>query len=461
MKLRDYQIQAVDAFKNNHYIGIMNMATGTGKTFTSIAAVEEHYALKNRQFLVIIVPFIHLIPQWFENLQAANITVDCSIFGARDKWYSELYNLVWGYNHHIQNRVVVIGTYRSINTPLFKKILDKLNFQDSFLLADECHYFGAPNRRQNFFEKFSARLGLSATPARWWDPVGTSFIERLFDKEIFLYSMEQAIDNFYLTPYEYHPIISRFSDSEMKKFDKLSKQISREMMSSVDSSELSDQAKKLLIFRSKLVKQATEKKELLKRKLLTTNDHHYTLIYCTDKNEVNQILKLLRSLNISASRFDSDLTRSQRQKILQQFARGKVEILVAVKCLDEGVDIPATKTAYFLASTTNPREFIQRRGRILRQYPGKQNAVIYDFIVLPPADYYGEYAEKLVRHELPRVYELNDSAMNKYMAREKLSRPLRRLQLERYLDMSPQEIYEESQRESDGYGITKGNSSEN
>lgn len=454
MHLRPYQKDAVAAFEGNGRVGVLNMATGTGKTLTSIAAVQRAYQQHKRQFLVIIVPFTHLVDQWLSNLWKAGISVNAKIMGDSKNWRQHLPDLVWAFQRGFSDRVVVIGTYKSICSDYFETAIQGLESNQTFLLADECHYLGAPNRQRPFLKRFAFRLGLSATPNRWWDESGTAFIRNVFGQDVFVYGMDLAIQNGFLTPYIYDPIVTRFDSEEMTKFDRLTKQVIQLMAAQDDKKPMSDDLKKLVLRRSRLIKSAAAKMMLLEALITKQADPHYTLVYCANKNEEEAVVAMLATHDISGRRFDSSLNLAQRARTLEDFASGNIEVLVAVKCLDEGVDIPATREAYFLTSTSNPREFVQRRGRILRTAPGKEKALVHDFVVFPPRGYAGKYAEKLVRHELPRAYELNNFASNKYAAREKLTPVLRKLQLERYLDKSPQDIYEESMKEHDGYDVT-------
>ncbi|MCG0724117.1 DEAD/DEAH box helicase family protein (plasmid) [Lactiplantibacillus plantarum] len=454
MSLRPYQQEAISAFVDNGSIGVLNMATGTGKTLTSIAAVNQDYALHRRQCLVIIVPFTHLVAQWEENLRRGNIYPDLRIMGASERWRGLVPSLIWQYQHHMIDRLVLIGTYKSICSQYFEEAVASLRNPDTFLLADECHYIGAAQSQRESLFKFKKRLGLSATPARWWDEDGTNFIRRLFGPDVFVYSMQQAIDAGYLTPYTYQPIIIRLDSEEEADFDRLTTRINKLLSEAEKKTEAAELLKTLLLRRTRIIRSAAGKMIALEAQIMKQADPHFTLVYCANIRETQAVLYMLSQRGIRAHQFDSTLSLKQREEVLARFAAGEICVLVAVKCLDEGVDIPDTRVAYFLASTSNPREFVQRRGRILRRAPDKQRAEVYDFVVMPPVDYQGRYAENLVRHELPRVFELNANAMNKYGARDILTPVLRQLQLERYLDLSSQDIYLESLRKRDGYDVT-------
>lgn len=393
------------------------MATGTGKTLTSIGAVNQAYAVNGRQFLVIIVPFTHLVAQWEVSLRANNIFPDVKIMGMSQRWRGKVPDLVWQYQHGLINRLVLIGTYRSICSQYFEDAISELNDPDTFLLADECHYIGSKQSQRSFLFSFKQRLGLSATPNRWWDESGTEFVRRLFGHDVFVYGMQKAIDSGFLTPYSYEPTIVRLDSIEMDEFEKLSKRIALLMSAADNDTDAAEILKTLLLRRSRIIKSAAGKMMALEAQIIHQQDVHFTLVYCANMRETQSVLFMLSQHGISAARFDSTLSLKEREVVLNRFGAGEICVLVAVKCLDEGVDVQDTRVAYFLASTSNQREFVQRRGRILRRAQGKQYAQVNDYVVMPPVDYAGKYAETLVRHELPRVYELNNNSMNKYGAR--------------------------------------------
>src|SRR5690606_8259292 len=113
-----------------------------------------------------------------------------------------------------------------------------------------------------------------------------------------------------------------------------------------------------------------------------------------------------------------------------------------IKCLDEGVDVPSTRCAYFLASTSNPREFIQRRGRILRKAKGKQLAEIHDFIVFPK-DVDEHTFTMIAKKELPRFAEFCSSAINRSTAKNKILPYISTYNLNHLMDMKPWDVYKE------------------
>ena len=208
----------------------------------------------------------------------------------------------------------------------------------------------------------------------------------------------------------------------------------------------------LLRKRALIVSNAVNKKkalsEIINEQILNGTEKKYTLFYCPPGKH-SEYLSLIANLGIRAREFVYDVSESQRASILETFSSGDIEAIVAIKCLDEGVDVPVTRTAYILASTTNPREFIQRRGRILRKYDGKREAIIHDFVVIPPQDdeFMGkkiEYKKSILKREMPRFAEFAISAKNHFESREKVWHVLDKYNLLHLLDLKPWEIYKES-----------------
>lgn len=292
-----------------------------------------------------------------------------------------------------------------------------------------------------WYDNIHGRLGLSATPDRWWDEYGTERLRQYFGDTIFEYDLEEAISNNHLVEYKYNPIIADLSEDEQDYYNYLTKKLSFLLnLKNPDQKEIL----KINIRRSDVISKACHKKKLLYDKLKESNldEINHTLIYC-GRGEINEVTKELSEIGLRVHRFNHTLSRSERERILRSFENGDIQVLVAIKCLDEGVDVPNIRKAYFISSTSNPREFIQRRGRILRKSPGKTIAEIYDFIVLPQThdkDLFISIAEK----ELPRFAEFSRYAINGISCRAEVRDVLIRYSLEHLMDKLPWEVYKEN-----------------
>lgn len=436
---RDYQINAINKFRNNQWRGILEMATGTGKTITSLLIANEYKNINKGIFLIILVPFTHLVDQWEENCELLGFRNLLKCYGLKDSWKYKLQGKVRDFNIGISEMEVVISTYKTASSIEFNEIIGEIRSR-SFIIGDECHYFGIKGLRNHNFNGIDARLGLSATPDRWWDNNGTTFLREFFGDTIYEYSMEEAISNSILTEYKYSPIIIDLIKEESKRYEYFTKILINKINSkNADKEEIEEINRK----RSMILSKAKNKKdtlfEIFKNKNI--NEVSHTLVYCAP-GEINEITLQLSYIGYRVHRFDSNVPLKERGKVLKYFSMGEIKILVAIKCLDEGVDVPSTREAYFLASTSNPREFIQRRGRVLRRAKGKNLAQIYDFIVIP-SNISERLYKTIVSKELPRFAEFSRYAIDRFQARSLISPYLRIYSLEYLMDKLPWDVYNE------------------
>lgn len=439
---RAYQQEAIHAVIRNNWCGILEMATGTGKTITSLLISEEFYKERGRIFLVILVPFTHLVEQWEKNCHDMGYKTITNCFGSKKSWVNKLQSEVRDFNLGLIEKHVVISTYKTAASDEFNDLLSKLRGK-SFLISDECHYFGMKSLRHNKLGNLEGKLGLSATPDRWWDEQGSQYISEFFGSTVYEYDMQSAVANGALTEYIYHPLTIDLTDAELERYEKLTKRLIYLYENEKENKEeISEVNRK----RSLIISKAEQKKEVLFSVFANVipEEVSHTLVYCAP-GEVELITKNLADLGYRVHRFDSEVPLAERMKILEAFDLGSIQILVAIKCLDEGVDVPSTKVAYFLASTSNPREFVQRRGRILRKYPNKNLAVIYDFIVLPSGANDQLY-KSIASKELPRFAEFSRFAINHFNAREIVGNKLKPHSLEYLMDKLPWDVYREFQQ---------------
>ncbi|KEI07166.1 hypothetical protein Z957_09580 [Clostridium sp. K25] len=435
---REYQIKAIRAFKDNKWKGILEMATGTGKTITSLLIAKDYFNYNGRIFLIILVPFVHLIDQWEKNCRDMELVNSLNCTGLKSKWKDKLNNKVRDFNIGISKIELIITTYRSACSEEFNYSISNIKGK-AFIIADECHYFGIRGLRNHRFHNIECKLGLSATPDRWWDDEGTKILRSFFGDTVYKYDIKEAIEKEVLTEYKYIPIIVDLDQDEIKKYESLTKNLIYLLETKKDK----DDIERINSKRSLILLKANMKKQLLYEILAKEdmNNIAHTLIYCAP-GEVESITKNISNMGIRVHRFDSKISADDRKSVLKAFAKGDIQVLVAIKCLDEGVDVPSTKVAYFLASTSNPREFIQRRGRILRKYKGKNIAELYDFIVLP-----SKASDKTFRtiasKELPRFAEFSRYAINNFKCREEIKNILFKYNLEHLMDKLPWEVYNE------------------
>ncbi|WP_321833931.1 DEAD/DEAH box helicase family protein [Clostridium butyricum] len=444
IKLYDYQLQAINNWKENNYRGIFDMATGTGKTYTGIAAVIDLYNyLNGRLAIVIVCPYTHLVEQWVEDLNVFNIKPIIAYSESTDKNYkNEIKDSVIDYNLGVIEYFCLITTNATFRSEFVQNRLEKIK-GNAVLIVDEAHNFGASSLQRCLLENFNYRLALSATLERHNDDNGTYALYKYFGDKCIEYSLERAIREEKLTPYYYFPVKVYLDEYELEKYKSISKEIGKNIINLKNGKkQLNEKAKMLLIKRARLVAGAKNKVSVLESVMEKYKDNNYILVYCgatniTENNDrlfdeddieeirqIDCITRLLGSkLNMKVSQFTSKENNIERSIIKDKFANGDdLQALVAIKCLDEGVNIPKIKTAFILASTTNPKEYIQRRGRVLRKSKDKKYAEIYDFITLPrnlsSVKGYSEQEiisdKSLVINEVKRMIEFSSLSLNPY-----------------------------------------------
>lgn len=440
--LRDYQKMAINNWIDNNGIGYFNMATGTGKTLTALAAVESliNNRNNNKLFIVIVCPYMHLVEQWSEDLE--DFYDDFIKVFSKSKWEKDLRKKIHRYNLDIIDIVAIITTNSSFTIERFQKIISEVE-GDMLIIVDEVHNAGTNSFSKHLDNKYKYRLGLSATPERYFDDEGTSNIINFFQKEVFVYSLEKAIKEGFLTEYFYHPVFVFLTEEEYEEYIRLTKQAIRCMRMKDGKLVLTDTAKRIYIKRARVIAGMKNKIVKLKELMKENREAYYNLVYCgatyteneNDDQSLRQIIAVSKilgnELNMKVKKFTADENLDERNEIITEFSDGiSLQTIVAIKCLDEGVNIPSIQNAYILSSSSNPKEFIQRRGRVLRKYDGKDYSNIYDFIALPRHLEHVHLADEnelkfdisLIKKEIKRANEFVSIAKNKYRAKAKLNK---------------------------------------
>lgn len=429
ISLHDYQKEAIEKWVELNYRGIFDMATGTGKTFTGAGAICRLFKDKKRLVVFVCCPFTHLVDQWCEELANFNIEpIKC--YGSVD-YETKLNRAITKFKQKRSDFVCAVITNASFQKESIQNLI-RANLSSTLLIVDEAHNFGADGVSKTLKVDYPYRLALSATLDRYGDEEGTAKLYEFFGEKCIEYGLERAIKEGKLTPYKYYPVLVSLNDDEYDEYIKLSKQIAK--FHSPDGS-LSESAKRLLIKRARLVAGAANKLICLREKIIPYQSNHNMLVYCgaikygqvgyssneDEERQIEAVLNLLNNdLHIYSTKFTSDENTEMRREIITSFKQQNIQALVAIKCLDEGMNIPAIKTAFILASSTNPKEYIQRRGRVLRKAPGKEYAEIYDFITLPRSlsetSTYGNpnlgVEKNLVRKELNRLVDFANLSKN-------------------------------------------------
>ncbi|MEM2857076.1 MAG: DEAD/DEAH box helicase family protein [Candidatus Nitrosocaldaceae archaeon] len=417
IELRAYQIDAINSWMM-HGKGFIEMATGTGKTYVALGCVKKLEEKHPQQLMVIItVPYTHLINQWLKNLEEWGYY---GIIASSDEpnWQSKLSDRIHDLNNCFLHKLIVITTHDTLSSTRFIEIVSKTK-APILLIADEVHGLGSPERRKGLLELYKYRIGLSATPRRWFDEEGTDVLFDYFGETVFSFSLDDAIRQGYLTPYYYYPHFIELTQDELKEYLKHTRVIAIKYKEKNKNDNLREQEllTQLLNKRRQIIVNAKEKFDEFARILSSYSKLKRCLIYCSPQ-QIDMVQDILNKRGIIQHRFTAKEDREERQKILDNFMNGNYQALVAMRCLDEGVDIPSAEVAFILASSTNPKEFIQRRGRILRLHADKKYAYIHDFAVIPtfnPHMYDNvilNIERKIITDELMRVKEFANSSMN-------------------------------------------------
>jgi superfamily II DNA or RNA helicase len=409
IELRPRQEDALNAWEAANRQGILAMATGAGKTITGLACAAK---IENLNILIIGAPTNEIVQQWVDELEnRTTFRPPLIATGRAESWMEPLFRklrlLNRGQLAHERLPIIVVGSYSELSkSRVANLIVDAEGLPEhSLLIADEVHATGAAVYRHILREDFQYRLGLSATPIRPYDEEGTEFILKYFGGLVYEFSLEQAIAAGILCEYDYHVYVTSLTAREHSRFTNLTTKIGRLLNS--DEEEAKMQAKRLAIQRARIIKSAASKFSALKR-ILTDHPPHRGMIYCADIAQATEVSRLLAQRGFRVARYSSDDV--DRKRLLSEFARGYLDALVAVKCLDEGVDIPAADLAVILASDASERQFIQRRGRVLRAAPKKAIANVIDVVVVPPL---GDSPVELIESEIRRVIQFAHAARNR------------------------------------------------
>lgn len=447
IKLRKHQQDAVEEWSNNKYRGLLEMATGTGKTFTAFGCMNIVQKIHERTITIIACPQKHLVEQWSGEIKKWNngvvdsqkIILKSPVTCDSDyDWKPEFSRIMdyltiktFGRHEYRTNHVVIFTTHNTLRNPILMEKIIEVNDVKKFLIIDEVHNVTEDQSEKMLHEKFDFRLGLSATPVRYLDEIGTQILNDYFHGIVYTLNLHDAIYTLkVLSTYHYIPYYVELSEREMEEYQRLSAiiaQIENRKKNGIGKPE--DNNKKPHIARSNIIANAEKKDEALEEILDELNNKvSKTLIYCTNNpstatsdspKQLERVKRILTKRGIDSDSITWEDKTKDRLKILDLMSQGHFDCVTAVKCLDEGVDVPSVTKGIFMASSGNPKQFIQRRGRVLRknEKEGKIHADIYDILVTPPIlDVDPEFnlsQRKLIAKELLRHKEFASSARNK------------------------------------------------
>lgn len=440
---REYQKTAFENWKKNGQKGLFAMATGTGKTITSLNCLLEIYLRKGYYKSIILVPTITLVNQWEQECKKFRFSNIVKVCSKNPNWRDEVERVRFNERYRVESEpevsYIIISTYASYAREKVFKILNEFDRQRLLMIADECHNMGSGSLIVRLKEiPYLRRIGLSATPERQYDDSGNLKLRKFFgaeEKYTYEYSMEDAIKNGVLCRYMYYPHLIRLTSDEMDAYIQISEKIAKYFNYDTNKFNHIDEVLKMMLLARKRIIHKAENKlatfiDIIRKRYEEKGNLKFSLIYVPEGNKPDYISDddydmsdvimddedaehLINIYSHAITEIDELVTvkkfmsgQADREQILDDFAGGKLQVLTSMKCLDEGVDVPRSEFAVFCSSTGNPRQFIQRRGRILRTHPDKSMAEVHDLVVVPEVNpnYDSFKLERaLLKTELKRV----------------------------------------------------------
>ena len=434
-QLKNHQKAALSSWKSNDFNGIFALATGAGKTITALHAATQLANHQKHLALVVAVPYQNLADQWCEVMELFSITaIRC--YMSKANWQLDLSTAISDFNlNKTKPFLAIVVVNRTLSSTAFQKEIQRLKPNNLLFVGDECHHHASKTIIKNLPEA-RFRIGLSATPWSSKEEEKESILKSYYGDIIANYSIADALKDNVLTPYQYFIHLFYLTSEETEEYQQISGEIGKLIAVREQGGSINEQLLMALSMkRARLIGSAENKFETLDKILKGMKKEKHTLFYCGDGSvvderpsdvldnsairDIERVASILHQQGWKSSRFTADESLKERRQIIDNFKNGFIDAMVSIRVLDEGIDIPACKQAFLLASSRNERQFIQRRGRILRKSIGKEFSVIHDFMVLPSENVYvDDCLKKLIDSELDRLVEFAHVAMNKKDAYE-------------------------------------------
>lgn len=428
--------------------GIFEMATGSGKTFAALGAAKEIFEREEKLITVVACPQNPLIDQWKEEIESFGLKKDSETVIASSKnrnWKDDLQDILYDVELGSKKKIFVLTTHTTLASTDFQEMIQDVNVR-RMLIVDEVHGVGATTYQKGLLDEYQYRLGLSATPQRWFDEEGTETIFSFFHEEpnspTYRFTLEDAINSVnpetnktYLCPYEYKPSFVEMTSEELEEYYEKTKDVRKAYHASKDKED-DDYFSLVSAQRQDIIRNADNKYNALNNILDSVERPLEKCFIYVSPEQLDTVQQMLHERNIDQHKFTENEGKtpkakygglSERKYILKKFEEGIYQALVSMNLLDEGINVPSTQRAILLASTGNPRQYIQRRGRVLRHHPGKEKAIIHDIIVVPSLNKkrsrdLGELEQKIMKKEFKRYKEFAGTAMNTMECYEKIEK---------------------------------------
>lgn len=453
LKLFFYQKDAVKMWLENDKKLMLDMATGCGKTRTAIGCIKEVLNESKMSVIVVSCPQNTLALQWKADIDNLDINIDKSIIidGTIPKWKEVLAKNMSQLTTGYHDNLIIYTTHQTSSSKGFIDVMGNAsNRLNCFFIGDEAHGLGAGKTQNALLENYCYRLGLSATPRRWFDDRGTVILYNYFGNKAFEFTIGDALSTInpvtgkpFLVNFYYHPNFISLTEDELDEYYKLSERITKMSRKKDANEEYIKKLEFLLFERANIEKNAENKYAELEAILdeISPKEQIQDTIIFVSYDQIDKVMQILGKRRIKSHKFTQEQgTRkmekygniSEREHLIKLFKEGEYQVLVAIKCLDEGIDIPTAKRAFVMASSTNPREYIQRIGRIIRQADQKFEADIYDMIIKPDTSYFVdeqfvELEKRIFEKEMDRVKDLSKNALNNAIVSKKVYEILGRM----------------------------------
>lgn len=432
LSLFPHQEEAVRQWKNNRGALLMEMATGTGKTRTAIGCMVETLKKESQLLTIVATPQNTLSRQWQGDLKKLHIRLDEEpiIDGSNPPWRRDLKMLLLAMGRTVR-QAILFTTHETASSDAFIHLIHQYKGRTKILfICDEVHAIGADKQRRALLPEYEYRVGLSATPERLFDEEGSRLIRDYFGEKSFTFTIADALRTInpvtgrpFLNPYVYHPQFVDLSEEEYRKYKRVQKiiaglnqEIQHRKENHLPYDTEQEALEKQYRNRANIVKNAAEKLPALGRLLdeLRPETIRDTILFVSDK-QMEGCMKLLAAKGMTRAKITEEISAKKmndagltdRQQIIEDFSHHTLQVILGIKCLDEGIDITSARVAMLLANSTNPREYIQRIGRVIRPGQGKAMSEIFDWIVLGPED------KPLLKNELKRVAFIAENADNR------------------------------------------------
>lgn len=444
ISLFEFQSKSLNQWKyRNHYRQLFEMATGCGKTRTAIAGVSHLLDTHERLVVIVSTPQNTLTKQWIDEFNNLDVSFDesCLIDGTNSKWRSDLNTIILRNNLGLSKHIAIFTTHTTASSKDFINIIkDNLNnYENTVFVGDETHWLGAPKLRNALLPEYNYRIGLSATPSRWFDDFGTKTLENYYGNNHFEFTIADALcsvnpntQKHFLVKYYYNLESVELSVEEVVEYKSKTKLLRKLASQKEKDPNIAERYDRLLEQRANIIKNAEKKYDVLEgiiQELQSKNELEDLIIFVSHQ-QISRVLQILLKNNVICHKLTQNegtkeekkySGKTERQFIIEKFKSKEYKAIVAIKCLDEGIDIPSACRGILMASSSNPREYIQRIGRIIRQDIGKNFSYLYDIYVdsIEAVDEEDREFETIIREkEKTRIREIAQNAINPNIATE-------------------------------------------